>query len=148
MLSIATRNLRTKCNRLSTFNGNFLPASDPILLATLPNKKGCKDIANTLFPESLNPKHWGTLDKFSCEYQIPHEKQIKKLARTSKIPKAKDLQYKILRNTCITNNTLFKWNVKDSPTCGLCRNPTQNSTHRFYSCPRILPVWDFLSEIT
>ena len=41
-----------------------------------------------------------------------------------------------------------KWNVKDSPMCGLCKNPSQNSTHRFFSCPRILPVWDHLTEIT
>ena len=144
LLNIATRNLRTKCIRLSTYNGNFLPAADPILLATLPYKKGCKDLANTLFPKTFNPKHWGTLEKFCNDHQIPQnqiEKQIKKLARTSKIPEAKDLQYKILRNTCITNNKLFKWNVKDSPMCGLCRNPSQNSTHRFDSCPRILQYW-------
>ena len=55
-------------------------------------------------------------------------KQISKLARTSKIPEAKDLQYKILRNTCITNNKLFKWKIIDSPMCSLCKYPSQNST--------------------
>ena len=74
--------------------------------------------------------------------------QIIKLAKTSKIPEAKDLQYRVLRNTCITNNKLFKWNITESPMCSLCKHPTQNSNHQFYSCPRIKPVWEFLSEIT
>ena len=108
LLNIATRNLRTKCKRLATYNGNFLPAADPILLTTLPYKKGCKDLTNTLFPKTFNPRHWGTLEKFSTDHQVPQtqiEKQIKKLARTSRIPEAKDLQYQILRNTCITKAT-------------------------------------------
>ena len=91
MLNIATRNIRTRCRRLSTFNGNFLPTADPILLATLPSKKGCKDLGNNLFPKTFNPKQWGTLEKFSEEHNLPPnlvEKQISKLARTSEIPEA------------------------------------------------------------
>ena len=79
VLGITTRNMRTKCRRLGTFNGNYLPAADPILLATNPSKKGCKEIADNLFPKSFNPKHWGTLKKFSDEYNLPPdqiEKQI------------------------------------------------------------------------
>ena len=104
-----------------------------------------------MFPSSFNPRHWGTLTKLSETYNLTTDTvkyQIKKLARTSKIPEAKDLQYKILRNTCITNNKLFKWNISNSPMCSICKHPTQNSNHRFYRCPRIKPVWDFLSEIT
>ena len=151
LLSIATRSIRNKCKRITSFNGNFLPNSDPILLATLPSRKGCKHLANAMFPNTFNPKHWGTLEKFTADHNLPPNavaKQIMKLARTSKIPEAKDLQYMILRNTCITNNKLFKWKIKDSPMCSLCKHPTQNSTHRFYSCPRIKPIWEFLSEIT
>ena len=95
MLNIATRNIRTRCRRLATFNGNYLPAADPILLSS---KKGCKELADTHFPKSFNSKHWGTLRKFNENYNIPEEligKQISKLARTSKIPEAKDLQYRI-----------------------------------------------------
>ena len=101
-MSIATRIIRNKCRRLASFNGNFLPNADPILLTTLPSKKGCKDLANAMFPKSFNSKHWGTLEKFTEEHNLPQNmvaKQISKLARTSKIPEAKDLQYKILRNT-------------------------------------------------
>ena len=151
LLNIATRLSRSKCRRLASFNGNFLPSSDPILLATLPSRKGCKHLANEMFPKTFNSKHWGTIDKFTEDHNLPPDliaRQIMKLARTSKIPDAKDLQYKILRNTCITNNKLFMWNIIDSPMCSLCKHPTQNSNHRFYSCPRIKPVWDFLSEIT
>ena len=36
----------------------------------------------------------------------------------------------------------------ESPSCKLCKHPTQNSTHRFYSYPNITPVWDLMSEIT
>ena len=74
--------------------------------------------------------------------------QIIKLARTSKLFEAKDLQYKVLRNTCLTNNTLFNMNILESSACRLCNHPTQNSTHRFYSCHHIVQVRAFLFEIT
>ena len=32
--------------------------------------------------------------------------------------------------------------------CGLCKHPSQNSTHRFYNCSRVQSVWDYLSQIT
>ena len=42
LLNIATRNIRNKCKRLATFNGNYLPAADPILLSSNPSKKAAK----------------------------------------------------------------------------------------------------------
>ena len=53
LLNIATRLCRSKCRRLASFNGNFLPNTDPILLATLPSRKGCKHLANEMFPKPL-----------------------------------------------------------------------------------------------
>ena len=37
--------------------------------------------------------------------------------------------------------------ILPTPECTLCLHPSQNSTHRFYDCKFIQPVWEFLSEI-
>ena len=94
---------------------------------------------------------WSNFEKLSATHQIPPsnlERQIIKLAKTTKLVEAKDLQYLLLRNTCITNAKLHKMGILQSPGCTLCTHPSQNSTHRFYHCPHIKPVWDCLSDIT
>merc|ERR1711873_352449 len=76
------------------------------------------------------------------------EKQIIKLSNTSRAIEAKDLQYRVLRNTCITNNKLYHMKILDTPKCTLCNHPTQNSTHRFYHCPQARQTWQLLTHIT
>ena len=76
------------------------------------------------------------------------QRQIIKLARTSRLVEAKDLQYLILRNTCLTNVKLHKMGILESPSCLLCSHPEQDSSHRFFHCEKIRPVWDFLTKIT
>merc|ERR1711873_143775 len=76
------------------------------------------------------------------------EKQIIKLSNTSRAIEAKGLQYRVLRNTCITNNKLYHMKILDTPKCTLCNHPTQNSTHRFYHCPQARETWQLLTHIT
>ena len=38
--------------------------------------------------------------------------------------------------------------ILESPKCHLCPHPEQDSSHRFFHCGRVKPVWEFLSEIT
>ena len=73
--------------------------------------------------------------------------QIKSLAQTSLLPECQDLQYSILRNTCINNEKLYHWKKVPTPACLLCNHQTQNSEHRFYDCPEICPVWDLTSKL-
>ena len=94
---------------------------------------------------------WKNFEKFSTTHNIEHESlqsQIIKLSNTSKLIEGKDLQYLLLRNTCLTNSKLHNMKILPTPECTLCLHPTQDSSHRFYFCPFIKPVWDFLSKIT
>merc|ERR1711954_208059 len=71
-----------------------------------------------------------------------------KLSNTTRAIEAKDLQYRVLRNTCIINNKLFHMKILDTPKCTLCNHPTQNSPHRFYHCPQARETWQLLTHIT
>ena len=76
------------------------------------------------------------------------QKQIIKLAKTSKLVETRDLQYLVLRNTCLTNKKINKMEIVQSPMCTLCPHPEQDSAHRFFHCKKVKPVWEFLSKIT
>ena len=115
-----------------------------------PMKKGCKNLFNAINTSQFNHKDWKTINKFKNSYCLEEEeiiKQIKSLAQTSLLPECRDLQYSILRNTCITNEKLFHWKKVPTPACLLCNQNSQNSEHRFYDCPEIRPVWDLTSNL-
>merc|ERR1712081_96571 len=149
-LQLATSGLRCKLNK-SLFLGNFGPFYPPELQITNPNMKGCKQFFNALSSHSFDTSCWAKFTQFTTDYNLSPEtleKQIIKLSNTSRAIEAKDLQYKVLRNTCITNNKLHKMKILDYPKCTLCNHPTQNSTHRFYHCQQALQTWQPLTHIT
>jgi len=121
------------------------------MLITNPNLKGCSHFFNALSSPSFDPSCWSKFNKFSTDHNIPPaqlEQHIIKLSNTTRAIEAKDLQYRVLRNTCITNNKLFNMKITDSPKCTLCNHPTQDSTHRFFQCPQALLTWQLLTKIT
>merc|ERR1712239_47620 len=147
---MATSNLRCKLNKSSP-PGNFQPFYPPELQITNPNIKGCKLFFNALSNHSFETKHWAKFNLFATDHELSPEtleKQIIKLSNTSRAIEAKDLQYRVLRNTCITNNKLYPMKILDTPKCTLCNHPTQNSTHRFYHCPQALQTWQLLTHKT
>jgi len=147
---MATSGLRSKLNK-SPLLGNFGPFYPPELQITNPNMKGCKLFFNALSNHSFDAKHWAKFNQFATDHALSPEtleKQIIKLSNTSRAIEAKDLQYRVLRNTCITNNKLYQMKILDTPKCTLCNHPTQNSTHRFYHCPQALQTWQLLTHIT
>merc|ERR1711873_321176 len=84
---------------------------------------------------SFESKHWAKFNQFQSDHEIAPEileKQIIKLSNTSHAIEAKDLQYRVLRNTCITNNKLYKMKILDTPNCTLCNHQTQDSTHHHH----------------
>merc|ERR1711873_379776 len=104
-----------------------------------------------LSDHSFESKHWAKFNQFQVDHEIAPEileKQIIKLSNTSRAIEAKDLQYKVLRNTCITNNKLHRMKILDTPKCTLCNHETQDSTHRFYYCPQAQKTWQLLTNIT
>ena len=150
LLSFFTTELRAKCKRIATFSGNHEPFIHPLLQITSPNIKGCREFAKLIRTETFEEGAWSNFQKFVATHEIPPtrlEKQIVKLARTSKLTEAKDLQFLVLRNTCLTNQKLHKMHILESPKCQLCPHPQQDSAHRFFFCSRIKPVWELLSEI-
>ena len=147
---MATSNLRHKINK-SSLTGNFEPFYPPELQITNPNLKGCKLFFNALSNHSFESKHWAKFNQFQSDHELAPEileKQIIKLNNTSRAIEAKDLQYRVLRNTCITNNKLYHMKILDTPKCTLCNHPTQDSTHRFYYCPQAQETWQLLTNIT
>merc|ERR1712112_727487 len=147
---MATSNLRHKINKSSP-TGNFEPFYPPELQITNPNLKGCKLFFNALSNHSFESKHWAKFNQFQSDHELAPEtleKQIIKLSNTSRAIEAKDLQYRVLRNTCITNNKLYHMKILDTPKCTLCNHPTQDSTHRFYHCPQAQETWQLLTNIT
>ena len=109
------------------------------MLMTNPSTKGSKHLAEALNPPKFNARDLKNLDNLSLTHKLDHttlQTQITKLTTTSKALEGKDLQFSVLRNTCITNNKLLKWKILDTPKCTLCNNPTQDSAHRFYFCLR------------
>merc|ERR1712082_572661 len=145
---MATSNLRHKINK-SSLTGNFEPFYPPELQITNPNLKGCKLFFNALSNHSFESKHWTKFNQFQSDHEIAPEileKQIIKLSNTSRAIEAKDLQYRVLRNTCITNNKLYRMKILDTPNCTLCNHQTQDSTHRFYYCPQAQKTWQLLTN--
>ena len=107
-------------------------------------------IGNYFSKVSFDRKNWSNFENFSQSYNLDPptlQTQIIKLAKTSKIIEGKDLQYLVLRNTCLTNAKLHSMQILSSPECTLCSYPSQNSKHRFFNCKFIQPVWEFLSNI-
>ena len=113
--------------------------------------KGCTQFFKALSIHSFDTSCWAKFTQFSTDYALSPEtleKQIIKLSNTSRAIEAKDLQYKVLRNTCITNNKLHNMKILDSPKCTLCNHPSQDSAHRFFHCPQALLTWQLLTSIT
>ena len=150
LISFLTASLREKCKKIATYTGNHRPLIHPLLQLTSPNIKGCKQLSKLISNDSFDDTAWSNFSKFSSTHNIPPPRlqtQITKLARTSRLIEAKDLQYLVLRNTCLTNQKLHKMHILDSPECQLCLHPQQDSTHRFFHCTHIQPVWNLLTEI-
>merc|ERR1711954_91888 len=150
LIQFCTSDLRLKIQKSSQFHGNFGPFFPPEMQITNTNTKGCSHFFNALSNPSFDPSCWTKFKQFSTDHNIPPailEKQIIKLSNTSRAIEAKDLQCKVLRNTCINNN-LHQMKILDMPKCTLCNHPTQNSTHRFYHCPQELQTWQLLTHIT
>merc|ERR1711954_205290 len=149
MIQFGTSDLRLKIQKSSQFHGNFAPFFPPEMQITNPNTKGCKHFFNALSNPSFDPSCWSEFYQISTDCNIPPEtleKHIIKLTNTSQAIEAKDLQYKILRNTCIVNNKLNNMKILDSPKCTLCNHPSQNSTQHFYHCPQALLTWQLLTN--
>ena len=150
LLSFSTAKIRAKCKKVANFTGNFFPHIHPIMQLTSPNIKGCREFSKLICTNTFVEADWPNFAKFSSTHQISPDRlqrQITKLAKTSRLIEARDLQFLVLRNTCITNIKLYKMHILDSPKCQLCTYPQQDSAHRFFLCTRIKPVWALLSEI-
>ena len=56
------------------------------------------------------------------------------------------LQYRILHRILPTNSYLKKIKVKESDACSFCNAASEDLTHVFFECPKVLPLWNLLSE--
>ena len=151
LLNFTTTSLRSRCEKTKNFSGNYAPFIHPILHYTNPNIKGCRQFSNLIYKATFDKKNWVNFDNLTNTHNLDPDlpqTQISKLAKTSKLIEGKDLQYLVLRNTCLTNSKLHSMKILPSPDCTLCLHPSQNSTHRFFHCKFVQTVWEFLCEIT
>ena len=64
-----------------------------------------------------------------------------------KIIKFKDFQYRLLLKKVTTNVQLAEWKISQSNMCRLCNLETEELTHLFYNCTKVLPIVHKLYEI-
>ena len=96
LLNLITAKVRENCKQITNFTGNYGPFIHPLLQISSPNIKGCKEFSKLISTETFEEGAWSNFAKFSTTHEIPPirlDKQIVKLARTSKLIEARDLQF-------------------------------------------------------
>ena len=89
----------------------------------------------------LRPKHksWEKELKKSINYDefLNSFTWVKKLTN---ITKYRSFQYRILQREIVTNQTLFKWKMRDSDKCDRC-GQTETLSHMFVECEGLADFW-------
>ena len=67
--------------------------------------------------------------------------------KTTNIAKYRSFQYRLLHNALVTNKTMYKWGMIDSPHCSFCHYCEENIIHLFVTCPVIAKLWDNLTPL-
>ena len=75
----------------------------------------------------------------------PWHKIFKLMHRISPEPYLHSFQYKIVNRILNCGTNLYKWKLKDSPTCGYCNN-IDTIEHHLFSCFYAKPLWLQISK--
>ena len=135
-ISYHTLKIRSHLKNKNSFTGNFFPSIPIETQLISPLQKGCKRFYTALKNPEFLQKDWQIFKKHSTKFNLTPTELTSIAthhAKTTLMPECRDLQFLTLRNTCITNEKLFKSKLTTSPGCNLCPNPTQNAEHRFYN---------------
>ena len=60
--------------------------------------------------------------------------------------KAREFQYKFLQDILVNDYWLFKWKIKESGLCQICRLSTDNIKHIFWDCTCTKHFWEQFTE--
>ena len=60
--------------------------------------------------------------------------------------KAREFQYKFLQDILVNDYWLFKWKIKESGLCQICRHSTDNIKHIFWDCTCTKNFWEQFLE--
>ena len=76
---------------------------------------------------------------------VNYEKLFRNIKKTTKIVKFGDFQYRLLLGKIFTNDTLYRWKIKDKNECEYC-NEKQTAVHLFVHCTVAKSIWARLSN--
>ena len=92
----------------------------------------------------------GYIQKFTKEFGSCMNEEycmfFKKIYKMTKDTRLRDFQYRQLLFKIFTNDTLYKWKVKESAKCDYCHE-NQNVQHLFLKCEKVQAILSFLKEI-
>ena len=109
----------------------------------LKNKRGCRDIYDTLIPvdETIAPVKW--LQEIN-DITVVEWKMYNKNLNQIKEVKLKDFQYKILNRILVTNRFLYKTKRKETDKCSYCNTESESISHLLFSCEKVNEFWKTL----
>ena len=109
----------------------------------LKNKRGCRDIYDTLIPvdETIIPVKW--LQEINDITVVEWKMYNKKLNQINEV-KLKDFQYKILNRILVTNRFLYKIKRKETDKCSYCNTESESITHLLFGCEKVNEFWKTL----
>ena len=109
----------------------------------LKNKKGCRDIYDTLLPvnETNIPTKW---QQERNDITIEEWKTYNKKLSHIKEVKLKDFQFKILNRILVTNRFLFKIKRIETDKCSYCNKESESIAHLLFDCEKVKEFWNML----
>ena len=71
---------------------------------------------------------------------------IKNIYVTTNCSKYRSFQYRLLQRSVITNVHLHHWRKRETNLCTFCNNVKESYTHLFCTCPKVLEIWNLLTD--
>ena len=88
---------------------------------------------------------WNEINDISIGYD-DYLQLFNRIYKLTDWAKLRDFQYRLLLGKVFTNDTLYKWKIVPTATCGLCRQEKQIVVHLLIQCSQTCPIWLFMQN--
>ena len=136
------KSLNINSQRLYKIIGPVIPVT---IKTFLKSSKGSKDMYRILISKTSNinsEEKWSNVLDIN---ELPWYKIYKLPFKTTKNTKIQWLQYRMLHRILGTNDLLYKIKLKESNRCDFCKESVETIEHIFWSCPKIIDLWEKLN---
>ena len=100
-------------------------------------------------PENLTRKWSAELQTANPNIDMPHLlKSFKMIYKCTESTKIRNFQYRLMHRILGINSKLYKWKIKDSPLCDLCKKEQETYSHLFCKCEKVQSLWKGIEEWT